>query len=291
MYSLIPKVNSLRKIVNLYFKASIMEQYISEFIGRLCFLMESRNESSDSLCSIAGMSKESLDSILEGSRIPSICDVYQLAEALHISPSSLFLLNNNILDKLDISVEDFQWSMENNPSLRGVVIGYLAELKLRLAFKGDVRVTRLFKYDDHDRKKKSDLVVEYKGKQISLEVKSLQTNTVKDASGNDNLIKCGKFQCDASDCREITLPDGQKVKTTLLKYGDFDILAVNLFAYFGKWEYAFALNRDLPHSTSKKYTESQQKQLIASLIPITYPVRPPFVSDPIILLEKIWKEK
>lgn len=268
-----------------------MEQYISEFIARLYFLMESHEESSDTLCTKAGMAKNALESILDGTMTPSIVDVYRLSGALHVSPSSLFLLNNNILDKLDISVEEFQWSMENNPSLRGVVIGYLAELKLRQAFQGDARVTRLFKYDDHDRKKKSDLVVEYKGKQISLEVKSLQTNTVKDGAETDGVIKYGKFQCDASDCRDIVLPDGQEVKTTLLKYGDFDILAVNLFAFFGKWEYAFALNRDLPHSTSKKYTESQQEQLISSLIPISYPVQRPFVSNPIVLLEEIWKEK
>ena len=125
--------------------------------------------------------------------------------------------------------------MENNPSLRGVVIGYLAELKLRQFFENDRHISKLFKYDDHDRKKKSDLVVVYNGKEYSFESKSLQTNTVKN-SPVPGIEKIAKFQCDASDCRDIELPDGDKLKTTLLKYGEFDILAVNMFAFHGKWE-------------------------------------------------------
>lgn len=265
-----------------------MQYKSSDFIERLEFLMDRNKESELTLAHKLGISVDSLVAILSGKASPSIDEIYMISSILEVSPSSLFLKNENILDKLDLSVEEFQWSMENNPSLRGVVIGYVAELKLREIFEKDPRIGRMFKYDDHDRKKKSDLVIEYQGAEFSLEVKSLQTNTVRDVEGNiDGIKKKAKFQCDASDCRTITLPDGQEMTTTLLKYGDFDILAVNLFAFYGKWEYAFALNRDLPHSTSKKYTESQQKQLIASLIPITYPIQAPFVSNPFELLDKI----
>jgi len=263
---------------------------ISDFTERLAYLLACKGVDNDTLSKKSGLSSDSISQILSGSDSPSIEEICRIAEALQTSPSSLFLENGNILDKLDITVEEFQWSMENNPSLRGVVIGYLAELKLRESFKGDKRISKLFKYDDHDRKKKSDLVIVYNGHEYTFESKSLQTNTVKD-SKVPGVEKEAKFQCDASDCRDIVLPDGEKVKTTLLKYGEFDILAVNMFAFHGKWEYAFARNKDLPHSTSKKYTESQQEQLISSLIRITYPVQPPFVLNPFVLLEEIEKEK
>ena len=267
-----------------------MAKYNNQIAHRLSFLIEQRNLQIIDIATQLNVSEGDVRNLLSGEQIPSLEELWQLANIIGVSPSSLFMENGNILDRLDITIEEFQWCMENNPSLRGVVIGYLAELKLRELFKNDPRISRLFKYDDHDRRKKSDLVIEYNGREISFESKSLQTNTVRD-SNIPNIEKIAKFQCDASDCRDINLPDGQTIKTTLLKYGDFDILAVNLFAFHGKWEYAFALNRDLPHSRSRKYTESQQKQLIASLIPITYPIQPPFVENPFDLLDRIDKEK
>lgn len=263
---------------------------VSDFASRLKSLLHRQGVSIDYLSSALKIDKDTVIAFTDGVQTPSVEEICQIANVLRVSPSSLFMKDGNVLDKLDITIEDFQWCMDNNPSLRGVVIGYLAELKLREFFLNDPRISRLFKYDDHDRKRKSDLVINYEGCEITFESKSLQTNTVKDASAL-GFEKIAKFQCDASDCRDIILPDGQKVRTTLLKYGDFDILAVNMFAFHGKWEYAFALNRDLPHSTSKKYSASQQEQLISSLIPITYPVQPPFVDNPFVLLEKIRKEK
>ena len=265
-----------------------MKHCHEDFCSRLAYLMKDAGVDVITLAKFTGIKPQSVAAILEGKVSPTIEEIDTISAALRTTPSSLFLKNGNILDRLNISVEDFQWSMENNPSLRGVVIGYIAELKLRAIFEGNPDVTRIFKYDDHDRKKKSDLIVEYKGRQFSLEVKSLQTNLVREETKpSGEKIMTGKCQCDASDCRDIVLPDGQEVRTTLLKYGDFDVLAVNLFAFFGKWQYAFALNSKLPHSTSKKYTESQQEQLISSLIPITYPVQEPFVLNPFELFDEI----
>ena len=267
-----------------------MQFSISDFAERLKYLLRSKNVSIKVISSSTNIEEERVRKFVEGFDTPSVEEILKIADAMKVSPSSLFMKNDNVLDKLDINIEDFQWCMDNNPSMRGVVIGYLAEYKLREFFTSNPRVSKLFKYDDHDRKRKSDLVVEYNGREITFESKSLQTNTVRDAS-DIGFEKKAKFQCDASDCRDIELPDGQKVRTTLLKYGDFDILAVNMFAFHGKWEYAFALNKDLPHSTSKKYTPSQQEQLISSLIPITFPIQPPFVSNPFDLLDRIDKEK
>jgi hypothetical protein len=101
----------------------------------------------------------------------------------------------------------------------------------------------------------------------------------------------GKTQCDASDKRTIELPDGTSIQTTLLKVGEFDILAAGLFGFRGKWDFGYTLNRDLPRSTYSKYPPEVQKQLIGSLVPVTWPLETPFVSDPFILLDKLVKEK
>jgi len=50
-----------------------------------------------------------------------------------------------------------------NPSLRGIIIGYIAERKLRDWFIADGRVTAIKKDDDHDRASKGDLVITYQG--------------------------------------------------------------------------------------------------------------------------------
>jgi hypothetical protein len=66
-----------------------------------------------------------------------------------------------------------------------------------------------------------------------------------------------------------------------------DIVAAGIFGFRGKWEFGFALNEDLPKSTHAGYPADVQEQLIASLIPITWPLKEPFVSDPFILLDRV----
>ena len=87
------------------------------------------------------------------------------------------------------------------------------------------------------------------------------------------------------------MSNGQKVNTTLLKIGEFDIVAAGIFGFRGKWEFGFALNEDLPRSTHSSYSEEVQEQLIASLIPITWPLKEPFVSDPFTLLDRVVERK
>ena len=94
----------------------------------------------------------------------------------------------------------------------------------------------------------------------------------------------GAFQCDASDRREITLDNGDKVTTTLLKFGEFDVIAAGIFSFRNKWEFAFALNSDLPRS--ERYGDNSS-HLIASLVNITYPLQKPFTDDPFIIFDKV----
>lgn len=159
-----------------------------------------------------------------------------------------------------------------NPSLRGITLGYVAEFKLKKIWFSSQHFSAVKKYDDHNRRQKGDLSVMYKGIEINMESKSIQTNTIKESEGNYQAT----FQCDASDKRMVTLPTGEQLATTCLLIDDFDLLAVNLFNFKKEWLFAFCLNRDLPRSTSKKYTIEQQQYLLATNVKITFPLLPPF---------------
>jgi len=228
-------------------------------------------------------------------------------------------MNRSILDYFDVSLEFLTNVVIDNPSLRGIVLGYVAEAKLKEILMSHGRGSAFRKDDDHDRKKKGDLVVTYKGFEFKIEVKSLQTNTVEmqTAKGewlrkiikqkgpgkpNPNYIPVwekqrfkaeyrGQLQCDASDKRTVKFPDDSRVETTNLLFGGFDILAACLFAFREKWDFGFALNRDLPASTNPAYTPYQREQLITSMIPITWPLQSPFVTDIYELLDKLVAER
>jgi hypothetical protein len=136
--------------------------------------------------------------------------------------------------------------------MRGLFVGYLAEGRLCELWFPDHTLTR---YDDHDRKKKGDRWITYKGHEISIEIKSLQSGHVKKTEDGWS----GKFQCDASDRRWVNLPNGDRIETTCLVVGEFDMLAINLFEFGQKWHFAFARNTDLPRSKWRKYTDEQKQ--------------------------------
>lgn len=229
-----------------------------------------------------------------------------------------------ILEAFDVSLDFLSDVVFANPSLRGMILGYLAEAKLRDILSSHGKATDFDKHDDHDRKKKGDLVLNYGGQTFKIEVKTLDTNHVElwvpdpqGATGGRWVRRMqkqkgpgtpntdyellwqqhratgrfqGKFQCNASDKRAVAFPDQSKLETNLLLFGEFDILAVGLFPFREQWEFAFPLNRDLPQSTFTKYTPEQQVLLISSGIPITWPLAPPFTSDLYGLLDQLIKE-
>lgn len=163
--------------------------------------------------------------------------------------------------------------LTRNPSLRGMLLGYLAEEKLRkMYWEGAEHIENLMSPDVHNRDLKGDWYFDYKGESIIVEVKSLQSNYVEKIDTLDGETRWeGKFQCDASDSREVTLPNGIKQTTTCLVVGEFDLLAVNLFAFGNNWRFAFAKNEDLPRSRYSRYDEEVREHLITSMIDIEYP--------------------
>jgi len=251
------------------------------------------------------------------------------------------IIDNNkqksILKEWDINENYFTDVVRDNPSLRGMILGYIAERKLKDLFVDSSRTENHRKDDDHDRSKKGDLTLHYKGVEIVIEVKSLQTNSIhiqtadgswipmiiKEKAGRkppqgfkkDGTLKLGKiiykyvpnpnylalsneyrklasytgaFQCDASDRREITLDNGEKVNTTLLKIGEFDVIAAGIFSFRNQWEFGFALNEDLPRSD--RYGKNSSN-LIASLVNITYPLAQTFEKDSFIIFDRIIEKR
>jgi len=190
-----------------------------------------------------------------------------------------------ILDKWEISAGILTELLDANPSLRGMLFGYVAEHKLKELITSLPAVSYVTKFDDHDRKKKGDLYIIYRARAFSIESKSLQTGTIEYDEKNRRWI--GKSQVDASDRRAIPLPSGETLNTTLLLRGEFDILAVNCYAFEDRWRFVFARNKDLPCSNYGGYSEKARKYLIASLVPVSYPPEPPFHADLKPLLDKM----
>ena len=122
-----------------------------------------------------------------------------------------------------------------------MLFGYVAEVKCRKMWFSGPEFTDVVKYVDHDRQEKGDVGVTYRNERFRIEVKSLQTNTV--TPNGDGLS--ARFQCDASDRRTVTLADGTTIQTTCLLVGQFDLLAVNLFAFEKKWRFAFCAQQQI----------------------------------------------
>lgn len=69
----------------------------------------------------------------------------------------------NLLERWEITIEELTELVDKNPSMRGYLMGYIAEHKMRIQFFGDERIKNARKDDDHDRRKKGDLTFEYRG--------------------------------------------------------------------------------------------------------------------------------
>lgn len=197
------------------------------------------------------------------------------------------MVKKSILTRWGINEKELTELVDQNPSLRGILLGYVAEKKFHDNFLNHQSISFIQKDDDHDRSRKGDRRIVYKGHTFLIEVKSLQTKMITNV-GKDKWL--GKAQVDASDSRTISLPDGSNMKTTCLLRGEFDILAVNCFAFGEKWRFGFALNSELPPNTFKKYTDYQKSYLLPSLIPVEWPLKPPFTDNLIKLLNRLIKQ-
>ena len=180
-----------------------------------------------------------------------------------------------VIDIIDsVSPEQLVLSIKRAPSLRGMILGYIAEEM----FETYVRKTYptlieadIEKHDDHDRRfNKSDRTITHGGRIYRIQLKSIQTNSIK-RDLQTGLICCD-VQNDASDRRPVKFSDGTTLETTCYLRGDYDILAVPLFPFTGNWTYAYKKNIDCRASTSRKYTEAQRRHLLATTERLNWPL-------------------
>lgn len=225
-----------------------------------------------------------------GERNLDVVEFLEVCEVLAVDPDSILDSLNpgnkpqTVFARWGITPTQLTALVDANPSLRGIILGYITEQKAHEAISANPGIQDLGKDDDHDRKKKGDRRIRYKDKVFIVEVKSLQTHTVKQL-GPDKWS--GAAQCDASDRRKVRFKDGSEAETTLLLFGEFHVLAVGCFGFGNRWRFAYAKNADLPASNFKKYTAAQQKELIASMVKIPWPPEPPFTQDLPALLDEL----
>ena len=189
----------------------------------------------------------------------------------------------NILERLYLTAGNLTKLVDANPSLWGMLLGYVAEYKLQEIWLSGSDVKYLGKSDDHDRSNKGDHIIEYQDEQFVIESKSLQSRMIH----KEGDTWYGKAQVDASDRRTVTLKGGTQLETTLLMVGEFDVLAVNCFAFEQQWKFVFAKNSDLPRSTYRKYPAEVRDQLLASLVAVSWPPEPPFTSSLVEVLDQL----
>jgi hypothetical protein len=140
-----------------------------------------------------------------------------------------------------VSLEDIEDLATENPSLRGYLQGYVAEMFLKRKLAAMSELSEVEKIRDHDAKK-GDFQFMYKGRELTIEVKSLKTASVKEDLLNGGWV--GTVQVGASDSR--TIEDGTSTKC--LERGQFDILAISAFAIGQGWDFYFIANKYLPSS-------------------------------------------
>jgi hypothetical protein len=168
------------------------------------------------------------------------------------------------------------------PSVRGMVYGNLAEIKLAdwLARNGVPRRDQT--RDDDHAKTKSDRTITYRGRRYTIQVKSMQTLKIRE-------LGPGRFgavvQCDGSDKRRVILPNGHELETTCYVAGEFMVLATPLHPFTDKWNFAFRLNSTLARSSWGGYSPEDRQYLLKTLVPITWPLQEPWTTDLFRLLE------
>ena len=158
------------------------------------------------------------------------------------------------------------------------MLGYIAEEMLLKVLRRNDAVSDLRQHDDHDRSvNKADVDFLVGGRRVSVQLKSIQTNSI--CFRSDLWVLHASVQNDGSDKREVVLEGGEVVLTTNYRVGDYDVLAVPLFPFTGQWDFAYKLNRTCRRTTSAKYTANQQRQLLSTIEQITYPLTDSWSTD------------
>jgi hypothetical protein len=159
--------------------------------------------------------------------------------------------------------------LAETPSVRGMVYGNLAEVQFAHWLDEHGVPLELQVRDDDHAKTKSDRTFPYDGRRYTVQVKSMQTSSIKEVGPGQFVAG---IQCDGSDRREVTLPNGHHVLTTNYVAGQFMILATALHPFTGEWDFAFRLNSTLERTTYSRYAVEDRQYLLKTMVDISWPL-------------------
>jgi hypothetical protein len=174
------------------------------------------------------------------------------------------------------SMSDLQDMIDENPSLRGYLQGYLAERSLKKQMLELPDVSSVKKIPDRSLDK-GDFEVVYKGVSITVEVKSVATASIREDLLTQNWQ--GSVLVKNTDKREVMVEGIGTIQTTKLTRGQFDILAICCFAVSGKWDFMFIENRFIPSA-------EESENLLKTRFTINPSTTPGLTYNLIKLLEK-----
>ena len=146
------------------------------------------------------------------------------------------------------TLEDVQALTDENPYLRGYLQGYLAESKLIQQVRDLPGVESVSKIPDAD-ELRGDLLVNYRGTEITIECKSLASGIVREDALN--LSWEASVLCKNTDKRTIYVEGVGEMQSVNLVKGEFDILAICTYPITGFWRFLFIENRFLPEADGK----------------------------------------
>lgn len=179
------------------------------------------------------------------------------------------------------SLSDLEALMDENPSLRGYVQGYLAEMMLRRKLLSLPNVESVVKIPDHN-EEKGDFRIMYRNRAITMEVKSIATSSVKHDPMNETWQ--GTVLVKNTDKRLIEVDGLGEVTSTNIIKGEFDVLAICCFAVRGDWDFVFIESQYLPEPDTLP-------GLVKTRFSINPMLTPGLTHDPSKILETVRKRK
>ena len=141
------------------------------------------------------------------------------------------------------TLEDLQLLVNENPSLRGYIQGYLGELMLRrLLLHHGLEVTKI---KDHS-VDKGDFLVQGLDAPVTIEVKSLSSGSRRQLPLDESWE--ARVLCKNTDKRVHDVPGLGEVHSCHVPKGVFDILAICTYPITGTWDFLFIESRFLPEA-------------------------------------------
>ena len=146
------------------------------------------------------------------------------------------------------TLSDVESLAQDNPSLRGYLQGYLAELRLQELLLGLEEVNYVEKIPD-SAQVKGDFFVEYRSHLLTVEAKSFRSGSSRFNPLLDTWD--ATVQCKNPGSRSLSFADGRQVTASCVEERRFDVIAVCTYPVTGRWEFLFAPEFCLPRAEGK----------------------------------------